>query len=163
VTERLHPNAARVQSALTAAGSLSEVRVLPDTAHTSGEAAAALGVEVEQIAKSLVFVADGHPVLIVLRGSDRVDTERLARHLDAGQVTKADADTVRVATGFPIGGVSPVGHPPGLTVIIDEALGRHPEVWAAAGTPHAVFPTTFSDLIALSGGAAADVRIDGPG
>lgn len=160
MTEGLHPNAARVQAALTAARSSSEVRVLPDSAHTSAEAAAALGVDVEQIAKSLVFVADGEPVLVVLRGSDRLDTERLARHLRAAAVRKADADTVRAATGFPIGGVSPVGHPPGLTVIIDEALGRHPQVWAAAGTPHAVFPTTFSDLIALSGGVAADVRSD---
>lgn len=160
MTERLHPNAARVQAALTAAGSPSAIRVLPDSAHTSTEAADALGVEVEQIAKSLVFMADGEPVLVVLRGSDRLDTERLARHLRATAVTKADADTVRAATGFPIGGVSPVGHPPGLTVIVDEALDRHPEVWAAAGTPHAVFPTTFSDLVALSGGTAADVRLD---
>ena len=154
----IHRNARRVQDALTAAGSAAEVRELPESAHTSEEAAAALGVDVAQIAKTLVFVADGDPVLIVLRGSDRLDPERLGRHVGASKVKRADADTVRQATGFPIGGVSPVGHPPGLRVVVDNALADHPVVWAAAGTPHAVFPTSFAELIALSAGEPGDVR-----
>jgi prolyl-tRNA editing enzyme YbaK/EbsC (Cys-tRNA(Pro) deacylase) len=154
----LHRNAARVQAALIAKGSSAEVRELPESAHTSAEAAAALGVDVGQIAKSLVFVADGEPVLIVLSGADRLDPDRLARHLGAAKAVRADADTVRAATGFPIGGVSPVAHPEGLRVVVDEALGQYPVVWAAAGTPHAVFPTTFTELLALSDGDAADVR-----
>jgi prolyl-tRNA editing enzyme YbaK/EbsC (Cys-tRNA(Pro) deacylase) len=154
----LHRNAERVQAVLSAKGSPAEVRELPESAHTSAEAASALGVEVAQIAKSLVFVADGSPVLIVLSGADRLDPERLARHLGADGVRRADADTVRAATGFPIGGVSPVGHPDGLRVVVDRALDGHPVVWAAAGTPYAVFPTSFRELVELSDGEAADVR-----
>jgi prolyl-tRNA editing enzyme YbaK/EbsC (Cys-tRNA(Pro) deacylase) len=157
-TLSLHRNAERVQAALMAKGSTAEVRELPESAHTSPEAAAALGVDLAQIAKSLVFVADGAPVLIVLSGADRLDPDRLARHLGVAKVVRADADTVRAATGFPIGGVSPVGHPDGLRVVVDEALDRYPVVWAAAGTPRAVFPTTFRELVALSEGDAADVR-----
>jgi prolyl-tRNA editing enzyme YbaK/EbsC (Cys-tRNA(Pro) deacylase) len=153
----LHRNAARVQAALVAAGSGAVVRELPASAHTSAEAAAALGVRVDQIAKSLVFVADGEPVLIVLCGADRLDPARLALHLGAGAVRRADADTVREATGFPIGGVSPVGHADGLRVLVDRALAAYPVVWAAAGTPNAVFPTSFAELLAASGGEPADV------
>lgn len=156
----LHRNAERVQAALRAAGSPAQVRELPDSAHTSEQAAASVGVDVDQIAKSLVFVADGAPVLIVLRGGDRLDPQRLARHLGAGKVARADADTVRAATGFPIGGVSPVAPRDGLQVVVDRALGELPEVWAAAGTPHAVFPTSFDELLVVSGGTAADVRAD---
>jgi prolyl-tRNA editing enzyme YbaK/EbsC (Cys-tRNA(Pro) deacylase) len=156
----LHRNAARVQAALAAAGSSAVVRELPESAHSSAEAAVALGVDVGQIAKSLVFVADGEPVLVVLRGADRLDPDRLAGHLGAVQVRRADANTVREATGFPIGGVSPVGHADGLRVVVDRALGDYPVVWAAAGTPHAVFPASFSELLAASGGEPADVRED---
>jgi prolyl-tRNA editing enzyme YbaK/EbsC (Cys-tRNA(Pro) deacylase) len=154
----LHRNAARVQEALVAAGSAALVRELPASAHTSAEAAAALGVSVDQIAKSLVFMADGEPLLIVLCGSDRLDPARLAQHLGASQVRRADADTVRQATGFPIGGVSPVGHADGLRVLVDRALAAYPVVWAAGGTPNAVFPTSFAELLAASGGEPADVR-----
>jgi prolyl-tRNA editing enzyme YbaK/EbsC (Cys-tRNA(Pro) deacylase) len=154
----LHRNAARVQQALVAAGSEAVVRELPASAHTSTEAAAALGVRVDQIAKSLVFMADGEPVLIVLCGADRLDPARLARHLGARQVRRADADTVRAATGFPIGGVSPVGHADGLRVVVDRGLAGFPVVWAAGGTPNAVFPTSFAELLAASGGEPADVR-----
>jgi prolyl-tRNA editing enzyme YbaK/EbsC (Cys-tRNA(Pro) deacylase) len=154
----LHPNARRVQDALLAAGSSAEVRELPDSAHTSQQAASALGVEAAEIAKSLVFVADGEVVLVVLRGCDRVDTGRLAEHLGAVLVERADAGTVRGSTGFPIGGVSPVGHGGGLRVVVDRALGLHRQVWAAAGTPNAVFPTSFEELIAVSEGEAADIR-----
>jgi prolyl-tRNA editing enzyme YbaK/EbsC (Cys-tRNA(Pro) deacylase) len=154
----MHPNARRVQKALADAGSPAQVTVLPDSAHTAPEAAAALGIAVEQIAKSLVFMADGQPVVVVLRGSDRVDTDRLRAHLGAAAVKRADADSVRDATGYPIGGVSPVGLGSGVEVVVDEGLGRHDTVWAAAGTPHAVFESSFSELLRVSGGSAADVR-----
>ena len=158
----LHRNARRVQEALTAAGSAAEVRELPDSAHTVAEAAAALGVAEAQIAKSLVFVADGEPVLAVLSGPDRLDPARLALHVGAGRVTRADADVVRQATGFPIGGVSPVGHADGLRVVVDRGLEPYPVVWAAAGTPHAVFPTTLAELVAVSGGESGEVAVSPP-
>lgn len=155
---KLHRNAVKVQEALRAAGSPAEVRELPDSARTAPEAAAALGVSVGQIAKSLVFTADGRPVLAVLSGADRLDPARLASHMEAHKIDRADPDTVRQATGFPIGGVSPVGHPPGLRVLIDRGLEAFDVVWAAAGTPHAVFPTTYTELLEVSGGEPADVR-----
>lgn len=155
----LHRNAVRVQEALTAAGSSAVVRELPESAHTAAEAAAALGVAEGQIAKSLVFVADGEPVLAVLSGPDRLDPARLARHVGAVKASRADADVVRAATGFPIGGVSPVGHPTGLRVVIDRGLEPYPVVWAAAGTPFAVFPTSFAELVVVSGGEPGDVRV----
>jgi prolyl-tRNA editing enzyme YbaK/EbsC (Cys-tRNA(Pro) deacylase) len=155
----LHRNAQRVQHALISAGSEAEVRVLPDSARTSAEAAAALGVAVGQIAKSLVFLANGRPVLAVLSGSDRLDADRLAAHVGAVDVGRAGADVVREATGYPIGGVSPVGHDGRLRIIIDRGLEPYDVVWAAAGTPHAVFPTTFAELLAVSGGEPGDVRV----
>lgn len=155
----LHRNARRVQEALNAAGSASAVQELPDSARTVAEAAMALGVGEGQIAKTLVFVADGTPVLAVLSGPDRLDPERLARHLGAARVVRADADVVRRATGFPIGGVSPVGHGDGLRVIVDRGLEAFDVVWAAAGTPHAVFPTSFAELLIVAGGEPADVAV----
>ncbi len=155
----LHRNARRVQEALHSAGSQAAVRELPDSARTVAEAAAALGVGEAQIAKSLVFVADGQPVLAVLSGVDRLDPARLGNHVGAARVKRADPDVVRAATGFPIGGVSPVGHDGKLRVLVDRALERFAVVWAAAGTPHAVFPTTFAELVAVSGGEPADVRV----
>lgn len=156
---KLHRNAQRVQQALVDAGSEAVVRVLPDSARTSAEAAAALGVEVGQIAKSLVFAVDGIPVLAVLSGSDRLDPERLARHVGGTRATRADADLVRQATGFPIGGVSPVAHGPVLRVIVDRGLEPYDVVWAAAGTPHSVFPTTFAELLEVSRGEPGDVSV----
>jgi prolyl-tRNA editing enzyme YbaK/EbsC (Cys-tRNA(Pro) deacylase) len=147
-----------VQAALAAAGSGALVRELPESAHTAADAAAALGVEEAQIAKSLVFLADDEPVLVVLRGVDRVDPARVGAVLGAAKVRRGDADTVRAATGFAIGGVSPVGYREGLRVLIDPALARHPVVWASGGTPNAVFPTSFAELVAISGGEPADVR-----
>jgi prolyl-tRNA editing enzyme YbaK/EbsC (Cys-tRNA(Pro) deacylase) len=94
----------------------------------------------------------------VLCGADRLDPARLGQHVGASQVRRADADTVRQATGFPIGGVSPVGHAEGLRVLVDRALADYPVVWAAGGTPNAVFPTSYDDLLAASGGEPADVR-----
>lgn len=153
----LHRNARRVQTALLAAGSDAAVRQLPESAHTAAEAAAALGVTEAQIAKSLVFMADGAPVLIVLRGADRLDPTRLAAHLGAARVRRADPDAVRAATGYPIGGVSPLGHY-GLRVLVDQGLADEGEIWAAAGTPNCVFPTSFAELVRVAGAEPADVR-----
>ena len=154
----LHPNARRVQEALAAAGSPARVRQLTDSARTAPEAAAALGVEVAQIAKSLVFLADGRPVAVIASGADRVDTAAVAREVGAAKVRRADADAVRQATGFPIGGVSPAGLPDGLEVLIDRALSSYEVIWAAAGTPHTVYPTSYSELVRVTGGRSVDVR-----
>lgn len=157
----MHKNALRVQEALRAAGSDAQVVELADSTRTSQEAAAAIGVEVGQIAKSLVFVADGEPIVAVLSGVDRLDVEKLRRTRGAAGVERADADTVRAATGFPIGGVSPVGHD--AVVVIDRGLADYDVIWAAAGTPNAVYPTTFDELVAVSGGEAVEVRVDRAG
>src|SRR6202022_2211995 len=143
----LHANAERVQVALAEAGSSAVVVELPDTARTAAEAALALDVEVGQIAKWLVFLADDAPVMVVASGADRVDVERLSSHLGGVKIGRADADVVRQATGYPIGGVSPAGLQGTVRVMVDRALEAFAVVWAAAGTPHAVFPTTFAELV----------------
>jgi prolyl-tRNA editing enzyme YbaK/EbsC (Cys-tRNA(Pro) deacylase) len=152
-----HPSVERVQAALQAAGSTARVRELPGSTRTSHEAAAALDVAVGQIAKSLVFLADGEPVMVVASGADRVDDSRLAAHVGVTRISGADAERVRAATGYPIGGVSPVGLDGRLRVLIDRALAPFDVVWAAAGTPNSVFPTTFAELLRVSGGEEADV------
>jgi len=154
----LHRNARRAQAALASAGSLSQVRELSESARTSAEAASALGVDVGQIAKSLVFLADGCPVVVVLSGSDRVSTELLAAELNAREVRRATAEVVKDTTGYPIGGVSPAGLPEDVQALVDRGLDRWDLVWAAAGTPHAVFPTTFGELLRVTRGRAVDVR-----
>jgi prolyl-tRNA editing enzyme YbaK/EbsC (Cys-tRNA(Pro) deacylase) len=157
MTSLLHPNAQRVQAALAAAGCHGRVRELAESTRTSAEAAAALGVEVGQIAKSLVFVADGRPVVVVASGRDRVSTAALARELGASRVSRADADFVKDKTGYPIGGVSPAGLPPEVEVLVDRGLARYESIWAAAGTPHAVYPTTFEELLRATGGRVVEV------
>lgn len=153
----LHPNARRVQDALSVAGSTARVRELDESARTAADAAKALGVPVGAIVKSLVFVADGHPVLVLASGDHQVDTHEVGRALDAHHVGRADADLVRDATGFPIGGVSPVAHPHPLRTLVDTALEKYDVVWAAGGHPHYVFPTTYDELLRLTEGTAADV------
>jgi prolyl-tRNA editing enzyme YbaK/EbsC (Cys-tRNA(Pro) deacylase) len=154
----MHPNVRRVQDALVAAGIETEVRHLAESTHTAAEAAAVLGVEVAQIAKSLLFLADGRPVVVVARGSDRVDTDALALAVHAHTVKRPDAAAVKSLTGFSIGGVSPAGLPDDVEVVIDRALGWYETVWAAAGTPFAVYPTTLAELVAVSRGRVEDVR-----
>lgn len=156
-----HPNAQRVQSALAAAGSKARVLELTQSTRTSADAAEALGVEVGQIAKSLVFLADGEAVVVVASGADRVDTAALGRALDDRPITRADAEAVRAATGYAIGGVSPVGLPPGLPVLVERALDRYDAVYAAAGTPNALFPTSYAELLRITGGSPSDVRVSG--
>jgi len=156
-----HPNAERVQAALAAAGSTARVRELAESTRTADEAATALGVEVSQIAKSLVFLADGEPVLVVASGADRVDTAALGQALGGRRITRASAEAVRAATGYPVGGVSPAGLPPQLPVLVDSALSRYAVVYAAAGTPHAVFPTSYDELLRLTRGQPSEVRVEG--
>jgi prolyl-tRNA editing enzyme YbaK/EbsC (Cys-tRNA(Pro) deacylase) len=155
--QALHRNAWRVQEALEAAGSTAQVLEVQSSARTAEEAAQSLGVEVGQIVKSLVFVADGEPVLLLVAGDHRVDPDRASRALDANSIKRADVDVVREATGFPIGGVAPVGHPRPMRTIVDESLERFEVIWAAAGTPNAVFPTSFAELTTLTRGAIAEL------
>jgi prolyl-tRNA editing enzyme YbaK/EbsC (Cys-tRNA(Pro) deacylase) len=153
----LHPNARRVQEALAAAGVGGRVRELDASARTSAEAADALGVEVGQIAKTLVFLAGGRPVVVIASGSDRVDVAALARVVRVDRVKRADADAVKAATGYSIGGVSPAGLPAAVEVLIDGGLSRYEVIWAAAGTHYAVYPTSFADLVSVTGGRVVDV------
>ncbi|SRR5690554_456023 len=151
MTETLHRNAVRIQDLLRELGMTGEVRQLADSARTAREAADALGVPVGAICSSLVFLLDGEPLLVLTSGAHRVDTALLGETL-GGSITRADADAVRAATGQPIGGVAPVGHPAPLRTVVDLALREFDEVWAAAGHPHAVFPTTFDELVRVTGG-----------
>jgi prolyl-tRNA editing enzyme YbaK/EbsC (Cys-tRNA(Pro) deacylase) len=131
--------------------------VLPDAVTTAAAAAAALGVEVGQIANSLVFDADGAPLLVLTSGAHRVDTGKVAALVGAQRVRRASPEFVRAATGQAIGGVAPVGHPAPLRTLVDRFLERYDEVWAAGGIPHAVFPTTGAELVKVTGGRPADV------
>ena len=134
-----------------------EVRVLPDSAPTAAAAAAQLGCDVGAIANSLVFAADGAPLLVMTSGAHRVDTARVAALVGAAVVSRADARSVRAWTGQVIGGVGPVGHPAPIRTLVDDWLAKYDVVWAAAGHPHAVFPTSFDELVRITGGTSAEV------
>jgi prolyl-tRNA editing enzyme YbaK/EbsC (Cys-tRNA(Pro) deacylase) len=138
-------------------GVAGQVRELPEAAPTAAAAAAQLGCEVGAIANSLVFSADGGPLLIMTSGAHRVDTVKAAAAAGAGSVRRADAASVRAWTGQVIGGVAPVGHPAPVRTLIDPWLERHEIIWAAAGHPHTVFPTSYAELIRITGGTVADV------
>lgn len=142
----MHPTAARLAGRLRQRGLEIEVRTLSDSARTAELAAAALGVEVGQIVKSLVFLRDGEPVLVLCAGDRRVDAERLG-------LARAPADLVREVTGFSIGGIPPLGHDIELPTTIDDSLRRFEVVWAAAGTPHDVFAVETEELIHAIPGA----------
>lgn len=157
VSEVLHPNVQRVADELTRHGATGTVSELPDTARTAALAAAQLGVEVGAIVKSLVFDAAGEPVLVLTSGAHQVDTGRVAGTLGVPALRRADADAVRAATGQPIGGVAPIGHPRPLRTLVDVALAAHPVIWAAGGTPHTVFPTSYPELLRMTGGTPAEV------
>lgn len=153
----LHPNARRVQEELDALQAATRVVALADSARTAADAAAALGCDQGAIVKSLVFVADGSPVLVLTSGAHQVDQPKVAALLGVQRLDRADPDTVRQVTGFPIGGVAPVGHPEPLGTLVDIALQRYDVVWAAAGTPHTVFPTTYAELLRITAGEPAEV------
>lgn len=155
-----HPAVVRVTARLAELGATGEVRVLSDAARTAAQAAEQLGVTTAQIANSLVFSADGSPVLVLASGGHRVDTAKVAALLGVTRVDRADPDFVRTHTGFAIGGVAPVGHPEPLRTLVDTALAAYDEVWAAAGHPHTVFPTTYDELLRITGGTPATVAAD---
>lgn len=148
----MHPNAMTVVRALADAGAQGRVRELADSARTAADAAAALGCQVAAIANSLIFMAEEQPILILTSGGHKVDTAHVAGLLGVGRLRRATPEQVRVATGQPIGGVAPVGHPQPVRTLVDVALRPFPVVWAAGGTPHAVFPTTFDELLRITGG-----------
>ena len=143
----------RVLAALHEHGLEGEVHVLSDSARTAQEAATALGIEVGQIASSLIFkLPDESPLLIITSGRHRVDTDLVAKNLGIEKLGRVDADYVKEKSGFSIGGVSPLGwiSKPEI-ILIDEALNDYDVVWAAAGHPHAVYPTTYNELITCTG------------
>jgi prolyl-tRNA editing enzyme YbaK/EbsC (Cys-tRNA(Pro) deacylase) len=150
----------RVTAALVSAGVSGEVRILDSSARTAALAAEQLGVAVGAIANSLIFSADGEPLLIMTSGAHRVDTGRVAQQLGVASIGRADADFVRQHTGQTIGGVSPVGHPAPIRTVVDRALARHERIWAAAGHPNTVFPTTYDELVRLTSGTELDVASD---
>ncbi|MFL2002239.1 YbaK/EbsC family protein [Microbacterium sp. A1-JK] len=158
MTDALPARSQLVAARLREAGITGEIRVLPDAASTAALAAAALGVEVGAIANSLVFIGDGEPLLVMTSGAHRVDTAALAERLGLAHIARAGADQVREATGQAIGGVAPTGHPAPIRTVVDEALAEYPQLWAAGGTPHTVFPLTFDELVSLTG--APVVRVD---
>lgn len=156
MSERSHPAVDRVLADLAEHGVHPPVRWLDDAASTAALSAAALGIEVGQIANSLVFLLDGEPLLVLTSGGHRVDTAWLGSQL-GGEIARAPAAAVKEATGQSIGGVAPVGHPRHLRTLVDEALGEYDTVWAAAGHAHTVYPTTFADLVRVTGGAPSAV------
>ena len=153
------PSVKRVADALKAAGVEAEIRETPAGSRTAEEAAAAVGTSVDRIVKSLVFLADGAPILALVSGSNRLDTDRLGGALGK-TLTRADANAVRAATGFAIGGVAPLGLATDLDVLIDRDLLQFDTVWAAAGTPHAVFPIAPDALVQATGGRVVDLKVE---
>jgi prolyl-tRNA editing enzyme YbaK/EbsC (Cys-tRNA(Pro) deacylase) len=168
-----HAAVSRVVETLAALGVRGEVRTLDDAARTAQAAADQLGVDIGQIANSLVFVAvpgpvdpdagrhardtDPEPLLILTSGAHRVDTHKVADLLGLADLQRATPEIVRAATGFAIGGVAPVGHPTTVRTFVDVALSRYDVVWAAAGHPHTVFPTTYEELVRITGGQPLEV------
>lgn len=153
----MHPNVTRVVEAAAAEGLAIEVRRFPEGTRTAADAARAVGCEVAQIVKSLVFMVDDRPVVALVSGANRVDLDKLASAAGGTSARRADGDEARAATGFAIGGVPPFGHATGTTIVIDRDLESHEVVWAAAGLPDAVFALRPEDLVRASGGAVVDL------
>jgi prolyl-tRNA editing enzyme YbaK/EbsC (Cys-tRNA(Pro) deacylase) len=153
----MHPNVIRVASVLRELGVSGEVRELPEPAPTAAAAAAQLGCEVGAIANSLVFNGDSEPLLIMTSGAHRVDTDKVAALLGIGSLRRADPEFVRASTGQSIGGVAPVGHPRPIRTVVDTWLDSCDVVWAAAGHSRTVFPSSFAELVRITGGTPAEV------
>jgi prolyl-tRNA editing enzyme YbaK/EbsC (Cys-tRNA(Pro) deacylase) len=153
----LHRNSRRVVEEAARAGLSVAVTRFPEGTRTAADAARAVGCELGQIVKSIVLASDGGHVVVLTSGVNRVDYAKVAVALGVGGVRRADADGVRAATGFPIGGAAPWGHPAPLPVLCDRDLLDHDEVWAAAGTPDTVFPVAPGELVRVSGAVVADV------
>jgi prolyl-tRNA editing enzyme YbaK/EbsC (Cys-tRNA(Pro) deacylase) len=161
--DALPASAQNVHDALAAASvaAAAGVRQLPVAARTAAEAAQALECEVGAIANSLIFMADETPLLVMTSGAHRVAVDALTRRLGRTEIRRATPGEVHAATGQAIGGVAPIGHPAPIETIVDTDLERYERIWAAAGTPHSVFPTTFKELLRLTGGAAMPVAAGG--
>jgi Cys-tRNA(Pro) deacylase len=158
----MHPSAQKVVDAAQELGLSIEVIEFEQTTRTAAEAAAAIGCEVAQIVKSLCFSVNDRPVMALVSGANQLDERKLAglRGVGRKKVKRADAEMVKAATGFSIGGVPPFGHPAPLPMYIDEDLTRFEIVWAAAGTHFAVFPLKAADLLRASGGVVADLKVE---
>jgi prolyl-tRNA editing enzyme YbaK/EbsC (Cys-tRNA(Pro) deacylase) len=156
--EQLHPNVAKVVAAGSELGLSIEPYHFPDGTKTAADAAAAIGVDVGQIVKSLIFAVDGAVVLAYVSGRNQLDEHKLAAASGGSTCTRVDADTVRAATGFPIGGVPPFGHAMPLPVFVDPDLLDYDVVWAAAGTWTDVFAIAPAELVRVSGGTVTDLR-----
>lgn len=156
--QRTHPNVAAVVAAAERLGLALTIRSFPEGTRTAADAAAAIGVELGQIVKSLAFAVDGEIVMALMSGANRLDEAALAIAAGGARCRRADADAVRAATGFPIGGVPPFGHATPLPVFVDRDLLAYDEVWAAAGTPHDNFAVAPADLVAATGGTVADLK-----
>lgn len=152
-----HPSITSFRAALRREGGQGEVHVLPDSVHTAALAAEALGCEVGAIANSLLFDADGSPVLILTSGAHRVDTRKVADALGVTRLGRATPEFVRQHTGHAIGGVSPLDHPAPVPTYIDPHLKKYDEIWAAAGHASAVFNTTYDELVRLTGATELEV------
>ena len=147
-----NPSVVRVTALLKELGCKGVPTILSESARTALDAANALGIEVGQVASSIVFkLPSGNALLVITSGRHRVDTELVARNLGVDKLHRADADFVKNASGFSIGGVAPLGWISPATILIDEALNDYDVIWAAAGHPHAVFPTTFDELVRCTG------------
>jgi prolyl-tRNA editing enzyme YbaK/EbsC (Cys-tRNA(Pro) deacylase) len=153
-----HPSISRFRDELAARGGTGRVVVLPDSVHTAALAAEALGCEVGAIANSLLFDADGSPVLILTSGAHRVDTAKVAADLGVAKLGRAKPEFVREHTGQVIGGVSPIAHPAPIRTYVDPWLEKYDEVWAAAGHPSAVFSTSYDELVRLTGATVLEVE-----
>jgi prolyl-tRNA editing enzyme YbaK/EbsC (Cys-tRNA(Pro) deacylase) len=147
----------KVDAALAGLGITDRIRQLPDSAATAATAAAALGIDRAAIANSLVFEADGKPLLVLISGAHKADLLKLAALTDSRQVNRADPSFVRLHTGQPIGGVAPVGHPRPIPTLVDVTLSRMREVWASAGHPHYVFSTSYDEVLRITAGTAGEV------
>lgn len=148
----------RFLAAAGAAGLTTEIRRFPVGTRTAPDAARAVGCEVGQIVKSLVFVADGTPFIALTSGANRADPVRLAAVMGGGEVRRATPEEAREATGFAIGGTPPFGHPRRLRILMDSDLSRYEVLWAAAGAPDAVFPISPQELLAATGAEVADFK-----
>lgn len=154
----MHRNCEIVNEALERAGAAGRVCILDEPAPTAAAAAALLGVPVGAIANSLVFAtAEDAPLLVLTSGAHRVDTAAVAALVGTAKLSRATPEFVQRATGQKIGGVAPVGHPAPIRTVVDTALEPFDEVWAAGGVPHAVFPTTYAELVRITAGSPADV------
>jgi prolyl-tRNA editing enzyme YbaK/EbsC (Cys-tRNA(Pro) deacylase) len=154
----MHRNTRRVVDAAAELGLTITPRRFPEGAKTAADAATAIGVEVGQIVKSLIFAVDGEVVLAYVSGANQLDEARLATAAGGNRCTRVDADTVRSTTGYPIGGVPPFGHATPLRAFVDPDLLAYDEVWAAAGTWHDVFPIAPADLVRASSGVVTDLK-----